>query len=456
MSPSHLITEPIPKLLKELAVPASTGIIFNTFYNVVDTFYAGLLSTEAVAALSMSFFLYFLIVGVGFGFGSAVTALIGNAQGERNPLLASLYARKGIGFVILLGIITGSFGLLFANDLLLVAGTDSHYLPLALEYIHVVLFAAPLFMATYGLNAILVARGDTKSYRNMLIAGFFLNLVLNPLFIYGAGIIPSFGIAGIALATVLIQCVSVVVLGYKVMHCGIFEKDDKTLQMPDWLVYKNIFFQGLPPSMNMLTMSLGSVLTIYFVSSYGFKAVAGYGIAFRVEQIMLLPALGISSAVLSLVSNNFGAGKIERVYETVKLALMYGASICVVGIVLGYSVGEWVVARFDADAEVITYAMTYLYIEVFIFFGYVILFICVSTLQGIKLPKVIFYVGVYRQIVAKIILFSIIVLWFKWPYVTIWYGFFFIVYSAAIFMGWYTYNALHVRLHKSTQSGAMV
>lgn len=437
-----LLTKPIPVLLKDLAIPASTGIIFNTFYNVVDTFYAGLLSTEAVAALSMSFFLYFMIIGVGYGFGSALTALIGNFLGRDKEKLASFYAHKGVFFIFTIGVLMGIIGYIGAESLLKAAGAKESYLPLSLEYINTILFATPFFTTAHGLNAILISKGDTKSYRNTFIVGFFANLALNPLFIFGIGSIEGMGFAGIATSTICVQIGSVIYLAYKAFKTKLLYSTKFYMYAPKPSVYKNIFIQGIPPSLNMLTMSLGSVVTIYFVATYGTEAVAGYGIAFRVEQIMLLPALGISSAVLTLVSNNYGAKLMDRVRETVKLALFYGGVISLLGIVFGYTVASWIVAQFDNNPLVIENAMTYLYIEVFIFFGYVILFVCVSTLQGIKKPNVIFYVGLYRQIIAKVVIFGAIVWWLELSYVAMWYGLFFIIYSAAIFMGWHTKREL--------------
>lgn len=442
MRKNELIEKPIPKLLKELAIPAITGVLFNTLYNVVDTFYAGLISTEAVAGLSISFFLYFAVVGVGFGFGAAITALIGNSLGKKRVFLGSLYAHKGIVFVLLLGSILAVLGYIFAPWVLKSVGAEDNYLPLALEYIRIILFATPFFTATNALNAILVALGDTKSYRNMLIVGFFLNLILNPLFIYGFWILPSLGIKGLALSTALIQVISVIYLGKRVLNEKMLCFTKVRRYLPDWRIYKHLLIQGIPPSMNMLTMSLGSVITIYYVAIYGYEAVAGYGIAFRVEQIMLLPALGLSSAVLSLVSNNFGAKLNSRVKETVKLALLVGFLISVIGIFLTFSIGEWVISKFDSNEIVIQRAMEYLRIEVFAFFGYVVLFISVSALQGIKKPKMILYVGLYRQIFGKIIIFSLFVFWFKLPYIWLWYGLFFIIFSSALFLGRHTYKAL--------------
>lgn len=436
---NELLTKPIPTLLKDLAIPASTGIIFNTFYNVVDTFYAGLISTQAVAALSMSFFLYFMIIGVGHGFGSALTAIIGNHLGKHKNKLATFYAHKGIFFIFCIGIVMGIVGYVGARDLLLAVGADESYLPLTLEYINTILIATPFFTTAYGLNAILISKGDTKSYRNTFIIGFFANLILNPLFMFGFLGIEGMGFAGIATSTICVQIGSVIYLGYRAFKTKLLHSFNPYMYAPKLSVYRHILLQGLPPSLNMLIMSLGSVLTIYFVATYGTEAVAGYGIAFRVEQIMLLPALGISSAVLTLVSNNYGANLIDRVKESVKLALIYGGIISLFGIVFGYTIASWIVAQFDSNLLVNDFAMSYLYIEVFIFFGYVILFVCVATLQGIKKPNIIFYVGLYRQFIAKIVIFGAIVWWLKLPYIAMWYGLFFIIYSAAIFMGWRTY-----------------
>ncbi len=136
--------------------------------------------------------------------------------------------------------------------------------------------------------------------------------------------------------------------------------------------------------MNMLIMAFGSIILMYFVSLYGVKAVAGYGIGFRVEQLMLLPALGLSSAVLSIVSNNFGAKKYDRVQETLNKALKYGFYISTFGITFLYIFGKLIIQQFDNDLEVISYGYDYILVEVWIFYAYVILFICVSTLQAIK------------------------------------------------------------------------
>lgn len=438
----HLLTNDISTLLKQIAIPASTGMFFNTMYNVVDTFYAGLISTQAISALSLSFMIFFTIIGLGYGFSSAITALIGNANGKNKNFLASLYAHKGIFFMQALALILTVVGFMISPYLFKLLGASGEYLDTALNYMNVILAGTIFFMTNFALNAILVSRGDTKSYRNTLIFGFFANLILNPLFIYGFWFIPAMGISGIAFATVLIQVLNNLYMLKKVLNTRLIHFENLKYFLPHIKIYKELLTQGIPSSMNMLIMAMGSIILMYFVSLYGVKAVAGYGIGFRVEQLMLLPALGLSSAVLSIVSNNFGAKKYDRVQETLNTALKYGFYISTFGIAFLYFFGKLIIQQFDNDLEVVNYGFDYLIVEVWIFYAYVILFICVSTLQAIKRPKMIFYIALYRQIVAKYLVAVIIVSWLSLEFIYLWVGILVMIYSAAIFAFYYTQKVL--------------
>ncbi len=228
----HLITDDIPKLIKQIAIPASTGMFFNTMYNVVDTFYAGLISTEAISALSLSFMIFFTVIGLGYGFSSAITALIGNANGRNKHFLASIYAHKGIFFMQMLAIILTIIGFITSPYLFKLLGASGAYLDTALDYMNVILAGTIFFMTNFALNAILMSRGDTKSYRNTLIFGFFANLILNPIFIYGFLFIPAMGIKGIALATVLIQLINISYMLFKVMQTKLIHFENFRYFMP--------------------------------------------------------------------------------------------------------------------------------------------------------------------------------------------------------------------------------
>lgn len=439
MDSKTLIRDPIPLLLRQLAIPSSLGMLFNTLYNIVDTYYAGLISTEALAALSASSFLFFFIIGMAYGGTSALTALIGHAYGKQHFFLAGIIAKKGVALIIAVGMFLGILGLCFSSELLTWIGTEKRYHALALSFIDVILAGSALFFANFALNSVLVATGDTKSYRNTLIFGFFANMALNPLFIYGWKFIPAMGIAGIAFATVLVQAMNAAYLLYKSLQTGLIDFTCKAHFYPDWRIYKELIHQATPPGLNMLMMSFGSLIALHYVTLYGYQAVAGYGVGYRVEQLMLLPTLGISSAVLSLVSNNMGAGKFERVRQTLFYALAYGYTLSFIGMGILWLSGKWLVAQFDANVDVMVYGTTYIDVMLFLFCGYVTHFACVATLQGIKKPTMIFYVGFFRQILAPSIVYTLIVSYFELSFIWMWVGLGCIVYSSAFALLYYTY-----------------
>ena len=442
MDATSLTHQPISLLLRQLSIPASLGMLFNTLYNIVDTYYAGLISTEALAALSASSFLFFFIIGMAYGGTSTLTALIGHAYGKQHFFLAGIIAKKGVALIIGVGMFLGLIGFCFASELLVLIGTEERYHDLALSFIEVILLGSALFFTNFALNSVLVATGDTKSYRNTLIFGFFANIVLNPLFIYGWKFIPAMGIAGIAFSTVLVQAINAGYLLFKSLQTGLIDFTCKAHFYPDWRIYKELIYQATPPGLNMLMMSFGSLIALHFVTLYGYQAVAGYGIGYRVEQLMLLPTLGISSAVLSLVSNNMGAGYYERVRQTLFYALSYGYTLSFIGMGILWFSGQWLVAQFDPNIEVIAYGTTYIYVMLFLFCGYVTHFACVATLQGIKKPPMIFYVGFFRQILAPSMVYTLIVSYYGLSFIWMWIGLGCIVYSSAIALLYYTYLKL--------------
>jgi putative MATE family efflux protein len=446
MDAQSLTLEPIPVLIRRLAIPASLGMIFNTLYNVVDTYYAGLISTETLAALSSSSFLFFFIIGLAYGGTTALSAMIGHAYGRKHFFYASMLAKKGVAFVLALGAFLGVLGSLALPWLLKLIAVQESYFALALSYMRITLLGTVFFFANFAFNSVLVAIGDTKSYRNTLIFGFFANIILNPLFIYGWAFIPPLGIGGIAFSTVLIQLLNALYLLEKVRQSGLITFTCKKHFYPHAKVYRQFIAQATPPGLNMLMISLGSLIALHFVSVYGYKAVAGYGIGYRVEQLMLLPALGIASATLSLVANNKGAGKIIRVKETFVSALKYGYTLSLLGMFVMLVCSTWIVSRFDDDANVVSYGSTYIHVMLFLFCSYVTHFVCVSTLQGIKQPIMIFYVGFFRQLFAPALVYTLIVYVWKLSFVWIWIGLGVIVYSSALFLLSYTFQKVNRHL----------
>ncbi|MBW2513331.1 MAG: MATE family efflux transporter, partial [Deltaproteobacteria bacterium] len=152
-----LITKPIPGLIAQLAIPASIGMFFNTMFNVVDTYFSGLISTEAIAALSLSFPVFFVILAIGFGVSTGTTALIANALGAGDENTAQLYAIQSVSFTILLSLVLTLMGLFTAPFLFGILGAKGSYLAISLSYIDIIFYGLVFFSLTFVLNAILTA-----------------------------------------------------------------------------------------------------------------------------------------------------------------------------------------------------------------------------------------------------------------------------------------------------------
>jgi len=439
---NNLTKKPIPQLIRQLAIPASIGFFFNTMYNVVDTFYGGLESTEALAALSLSFPIFFTIIALGSGIGTGATALIANALGEKRKKKPILYAMQAVSFTVLLALFLTLVGWLVSPALFRLLGASDTYLSLSLSYMNIIFLGAIFFMLTFTFNAILNAQGDSKSFRNYLIAGFFLNLLLDPMLMYGWFGLPRLGLAGIAWATFIIQFLGAIYLAYKVTKTDLYCPDCYKLLMPKKQPYKDISVQGFPAGLNMMTVALGIFIITYFISRFGQEPVAAYGIATRVEQIFLLPTIGLNIATLAIVGQNNGAKRMDRVREAVGTALKYGLYIMSIAAVILIIFGAKLMGIFTNDANIITIGAFYLKFAAFMTWAYVLLHVYVSALQGLKRPMFALWIGVYRQIFGPLVIFTILINYFGLN--GVWWGILITVWSGTIFTVFYSRRIIKI------------
>ena len=429
----ELTRDPIPQLIRKIAVPASIGIFFQTMYNVVDTWFAGLISTHALAALSLSFPIFFILIALGSGISQGSTALIANSLGEGDHEKAQHYSLQAISFGVSFAILLAIFGFFAAPSAFQMLGADGEYLRICLDYMNVILCGTVFILLQSILNASLNAIGDTRTFRDLLIAGFVLNCLLDPWFMYGGAGLPALGIRGIALATVLIQVFSCCYLIYKLRQSRLWEGVDYGKLKPQAALFRDIAAQGFPASINMVTVAVGIFVITWFVSQFNVDAgVAAYGIATRVEQIALMPTIGLNIAVLSLTGQNNGARRFDRIREAWKQSLVYGLIMMATGGVLIYLFAEPLMAFFTSDSEVVRIGSEYLRIASITLCSYVILFQTVYLLQGLKKPMYAIWIGLYRQILAPCLVFWLLAFQFGWELHGIWWGVFLVTWSAAI------------------------
>ena len=391
-----LTKDPIWALLRKVTIPASVGSLFQTFYNLVDTWFAGRISAEAIAAIAKSFPIYFTIIAIGVGLTAGTNTLIGNNIGAKNKRKASLFVAQSIIFAIFLSILVTLFGLNVSDFLLSLMGSDQEGIILTRRYLDVIFYGTIIVMIQISLNGTLNAQGDTKSYRNVLIFSFFLNIILNPLFIFGYGFVPAFGIAGLAIATVVSQFIGLLYLAYKVYCCELKQYLKPECFIPKFNLLGELLYQTIPVMFSMLLIGVGIFNILYFIGKFGDLATAGYGAALRIEQVFLLPVIGLNTAVLSIGGQNFGAKNFDRLRELYKKALFFGSSFMICAGIIIFFGAEFLVSLFTDNLEAIKHGTIYLKVAALIGPIYPVFFITTAVFQAVKKPLYSLYLSILR------------------------------------------------------------
>lgn len=442
--PLSLTTDPILELTWRIAIPSSVGMFFNTLFNFVDTFCAGWLGTDALAALSLSFPLFFVVISVGSGLSQGATALMANALGGGDESGARKVYAQSLVFGVAAGLVLSAAGLLAAPAVFRLLGADGRYLATTLAYMNVILAGAIFFILNMAVNSALTAQGLTQYYRNFLILGFLANCALNPVLMWGLGGLPALGVGGIALATVLVQAAGCLLLWENVRRSGLFGTLPLELFRPDVRVLRQIAGQSVPAVLNMLTIALGVFVITWFVQQFGKEAVAAVGIATRVEQLVLMPVIGLSTAVLSIVGQSHGAGLARRVREAWLTNVKLGAGLMLAGGVFVWVFGQMLVQVFTRNPEVIRYGGDYLKVAALTLAAYPILFVTVFMMQGLKRPSYGLWIGIYRQVAAPVVVFHTLAFTLGWGLHGVWFGVMVVNWSAAVFALWWGWRVTRV------------
>ena len=400
-----LIKEKIPLLVRKLAIPASVGTLFQTLYNIVDTFYSGLISPEALSALSKSFPIYFIIVATSIGVTVGGTSLIGNSIGEKNERNALFYFTHIVIYGLVLSIVITFIGLTFSEPVFYLMGSSKEITNLGLQYTDIMFYGTFLFFLVVSLNSLLHAEGDTKTYRNVLIFSFLLNIILNPILIFGFLFIPPLGIFGIGLSTIIAQFIAFLIILYKVLQNKRVKMITREYFFLKIYYFTNIFFQSMPISIAICGYAVAATFIFTYVGQTSELAVAGYGAATRIEQVVLLPILGINTAIISIIAQNYGANYFDRVKETYYVSIKYGLFLMLfAGLLIYLTAG--IVPRFFSDNDIVLeYGSRYLKIAAFILPAYPIFFLSNGFFMGLKKSNYAMINNMLRNVLVPICVF---------------------------------------------------
>ncbi len=418
-----LTVGPMSQHFRTLAIPAALGMVFNTLYNMVDIYFAGRLATDSQAGLSIGFMVFFVYVAFGFGLGSAVSALVGGALGARDKRSARRLAGQAISFAVLISAVLMAVGVWLSPLIVELISEPGPYRVAAARYLFLLQLAIPGFVVAYACNGVLQAQGDSVSLTRALAAAFFANIILNPLLIYGIpGLWGGIGFDGLAVSTVLSQTGVMLFMLWRLFGSDVTDGIRRAHFRPRANTFTALTMQMLPSSFSLQIMIISGFVVQFALKSFGGHAIAAYGVGMRIEQLVLLPILGVASSLLPIAAQNFGAGDYDRVREavaySVRIALIFMALTCPIlwlGAGLAFDF-------FTNDPEVQRVGIGYLRFDALLLPVYALLFIINSLLQALKRPIFVLWISIYRQgfgVAFFVWLFLFLRGWDIW---SVWFG----------------------------------
>jgi putative MATE family efflux protein len=302
----------IPRALLTLAIPIILANLLQTGYQLTDAFWVGRLGASAVAAISVSFPVTFLVIALGSGLAMAGATMTAQYVGAGRQDMVNHVAAQTMLMVVITSIVFGALGFALAPALLDLLGVAPEVVNGALGFLRVS-FVGIIFVFMYAMfQALMRGVGQTRTPLLIVAGTVLLNFVLDPLFIFGWGPVPAQGVMGAAFATLITQGLAAglgMIIFLRGRH-GIALSWKGFRPDPPYL--KRAFFLGLPGSVELSTRALGLMVMSFLVSSFGTLAIATYGVGSSVLQVVTIPVMGIAMAVATLVGQNIGAGNIER------------------------------------------------------------------------------------------------------------------------------------------------
>ena len=353
-----ILHAPIGKTLWQMTWPMVFGVATLISFNVIDTFFISLLGTQELAAISFTFPVTFTVVSLSIGLGIGTSAVIARKLGQSKGRQARHAASSALYLAGILVAILAFIGWLLAEPIFRLLGAGDELMPFIMSYMNIWFAGAVLLVMPMIGNSILRAAGDTKTPSFIMALGGLLNAVFDPILIFGLGPIPALGMQGAAIASVLSWAIGFALIIY-------------------WLVVKKKIIDPIPPSLkvfiassnnllkiglpasgaNMLTPLSMAIITA-IVASYGAAAVAGYGAGARLESIASVIVLALSMSLPPFISQNFGAGRMDRVrsaYRTALFAVLAIQALVYVVLVLSLPLIQLAFARDDEVAQVLAW-----------------------------------------------------------------------------------------------------
>ena len=348
----------------KLAVPVMFGMAVQTVYSIVDMIFIGWLGGEAIAALTFNMPLVFFSIGLTFGLGTGSTSVIARFLGAEDKRSADNTAEHALLIGAVVGLFVPAVGLTFKHPIFRMLGASGEVFYLAVSYFRIIALGFIFTTLNVQFRAIMTGEGDTRTPILFQVGGTLLNLVLDPLLIFSAGL----GVAGAAWGTIVSQFAVFLAFSYFffVRRGTYLRLSPADFSFSGELV-KQILKVGLPASLSMIIMSVGGMFFNRLIALFGSPAVAAYGLGGRLDSIYFLPTMALASSMVTLTGMFYGAGRIDLVRKTLIYTILRGEIVAFSFGASFYLAAPLIFRIFTRDEEIIGMAVEYIRIIVFAF-----------------------------------------------------------------------------------------
>ncbi|WP_226470430.1 MATE family efflux transporter [Luteimonas panaciterrae] len=327
MKPRDLTQGPIGSTLFLFALPILVGNVLQSLNGSVNAIWAGhFLGEQALTATANANNIMFFLIGAIFGVGMAATILVGQAMGAKDIAQAKRVIGTSATFFFAVSIAIALIGMPLARHVLVWMHTPHDALPMAEAYLRVIFLAMPFLYMFAFLSAILRGAGDTRTPFAFLLLVVALDIVFNPLLIFGIGPFPEMGIAGSATATLIANAVSLAALILWLRHRRHplwISRHENAVYKPDRAILRALIVKGVPMGIQMILISLSMIMMISMVNAYGVDTTSAYGAALQLWTYVQMPAMAIGAACSSMAAQNVGARQWARVNATARTGILF-------------------------------------------------------------------------------------------------------------------------------------
>ena len=356
---TDLTTGSIPKLLVKLSGPIAFSMLMFTLYLMVDLYFVGRLGPDAVAAVSISGNAFFVILGLSFILGIGGMALIAQAFGRKDYEEAAKVYKQSLMLTLLVGIGATLVGLFIARPYIDFFGGAGKSLEWGVEYFQIFSISFFFVLLLHVIGSCYRGMGDTRTPMIIMVQSTVLNIILDPLLIFGLLGFPRLGVRGAAIASLSSQLISMGIYLYLIFKRGQHLKIKGPWRIDPSIIKRSLAI-GLPSGLTYFLLALNMLITYRVVSVFGTAALASIGIGFRIIQSIYMPVVAVTSAMAAIVGQNYGAGHYVRIQKTLRAGWTISSGVMIAGAILCWLFPGFLIGIFSNDKDVLHYGVIYL------------------------------------------------------------------------------------------------